>query len=75
MRSMHGIVLHLEKQLLKTKSAAHLLFVVHVPKRMNFVAAPPGDMFFLRFEDIFIMFLLKQLEHTIGRLVALSMAA
>jgi hypothetical protein len=75
MRSMHDIVLHLEKQLLKTKSASHLLFVVQVPKRMNFVVAPPGDMFFLRFEYIFSMFLLKWLDHTIGFLGALSMAA
>jgi hypothetical protein len=75
MRSMHRIVLHLEKQLLKTKSAAHLLFVVQVPKIMNFITAPPGDMFFLRFEDIFSLFLLKQLYHTIGHRVVLSLAA
>jgi hypothetical protein len=42
---------------------------------MKFVDAPLEDMFFLRFEDIFSMFHLKQLHHTIVLLVAFSLTA
>ena len=41
---------------------------------MGFVDKSPGDVFFLRFDDIFKMFHLQRLHHTLVRLVTLSMA-
>ena len=41
---------------------------------MGFVDNSPGDLFFLRFDDIFNMFHLKRLHYTLVRLFSLSMA-
>ena len=74
MRSLHDSVLTVEKQLLGMGSPTYPVFVARVPKNMGFVDKSPGDVFFLRFDDIFKMFHLQRLHHTLVRLVPLSMA-
>ncbi|MBI0385500.1 hypothetical protein JBE27_56830, partial [Streptomyces albiflaviniger] len=74
MRSLHDRILTVEKHLLGMTSPTYPVFVAKVPKGMGFVDKSPGDVFFLRFDDIFNMFHLKRLHPTLVRLVALSMA-
>ena len=45
-----------------------------MPGGMGFVDNSPGDLFFLRFDDIFNMFHLKRLDYTLVRLFSLHMA-
>jgi len=74
MRSVHDTVLHVEKELLKMKSPTYSVHVVKVPKGMGFVDINPAEVFFIRFDDIFNVFHLRRLHHTVVRLVALSLA-
>jgi hypothetical protein len=74
MRSLHVSVLTVEKHLLGMTSPTYPVFVAKVPKGMGFVDKSPGDVFFLRFDDIFDMYHLKRLHPTLVRLVALSLA-
>ena len=74
MRSLHDYVLMVERQLLGMTSPTYPLFVARVPKNMGFVDKWGGDVFFLRFDDIFSMFHLHRLHPTLVRLVTLNMA-
>jgi hypothetical protein len=55
-------------------SPSYPVFFVRVPKKLGFIDRSPGDMFFLRFDDIFEMFHRCRLDPTLVRLVALSMS-
>jgi hypothetical protein len=72
MRSLHDSVLTVEQRLLGMSSPSYPVFMAKVPKGMGFVDGSPGDMFFLRFDDIFDMFHMKRLHHTLVCLVTLS---
>jgi len=74
MLSLHDSVRTVEKILLGDEDPTYPVFVARVPKNMGFVDKSPGDVFFLRFDDIFKMFHLQRLHHTMVRLVSLSMA-
>lgn len=74
MRSLHDSVLTWETHLLSMTSPSYPVFYVRVPKRLGFVDRSPGDVFFLRFDDIFEMFHRRRLDPTLVRLVALSMS-
>ena len=74
LRSLHDSVLHLECGILQMKNPTYPVFMGRVPKGLGFVDTSPGDVFFLRFDDIFNMFHMKRLYPTFVRLVALSMA-
>jgi hypothetical protein len=54
-------------------SPSYPVFFVRVPKKLGFIDRSPGDVFFLRFDDIFEMFHRRRLDPTLVRLVALSM--
>ena len=55
-------------------SPSYPVFVGMVPKGFGFVDTYPGDVMFLRFNDIFDMYHMRRLYPTFVRLVALSMA-
>jgi hypothetical protein len=57
------------------KCPSYMVFMVQVPKRMGFADTSPGELFFLRFEDLFNMFNLKWIQHTLVRLVGLYSVA
>jgi hypothetical protein len=73
MRSLHDSVLTWETHLLSMTSPSYPVFFVRVPKKLGFVDRSLGDVFFLRFDDIFDMFHHRRLDPTLSRLVALSM--
>jgi hypothetical protein len=55
-------------------SPSYQVFFVRVPKKLGFVDRSPGDVFFLRFDDIFEMFHRRCLDPTLVHLVLLSMS-
>lgn len=73
MRSLHDAILSIEKRRLREKDQAYPVFVAKVPKGMGFVDQDSFDVLFLRFADIYNMFHLKPLHHTLVRLFSLSM--
>jgi hypothetical protein len=48
--------------------------VVKVPTNMGFVDVYPGDLFFIRFEDIFRLLHMFWMDKSLVRLISLSMA-
>lgn len=74
MRSLHDSVLHLENDLLKSKTPSYPLHVAKVPAGYGFVDGYPADLIFIRFDDIFNLFNIRRLHRTFIRLVALKMA-
>jgi hypothetical protein len=74
MRSLHDGVRTVEQHLLGLSSPTFPLFMAKVPKDMGFVDKSPGDVFFVRFDDIFDMLNLKRLHPILVRLVTLSLA-
>jgi hypothetical protein len=74
MRSLHDSVLTWEMHLLSMTFPSYPVFFVRVPKKLGFIDRSPGDVFFLRFDDIFEMFHRRHLDPTLVRLVALSMS-
>ncbi|XBI02221.1 hypothetical protein VPH35_130817 [Triticum aestivum] len=73
MRSLHDIVLSLEKRRLSENDVAYPVFVAKVPEDKGFVDSTMGGMIVLRFDDIFAMFNLHPLHYTFVRLFSLSM--
>jgi hypothetical protein len=59
--------------LISMASPSYPVFFVRVPKKLAFVDRYPGDVFFLRFDDIFEMFHRRRLDPTLVCLVVLSM--
>ena len=74
LRSLHDAVLSTEKRLLSMQDPPYPLFAVKVPHGLGFVEKSPGDVFFLRFDDIYNMFHMKGLHWTLFRLFALQLA-
>jgi hypothetical protein len=74
MSSLHDSILTWETHLLSMTSPTYPVFYVRVPKKLGFVDRSPGDVFFLRFDDIFEMFHRRRLDPTLVCLVALSMS-
>jgi hypothetical protein len=50
------------------ESPTYPLFVVKVPKGLDFIDKHPANVFFLRFEDIFSMFQMNRLHRNFVRL-------
>ena len=59
---------------LKSQSPSYPLHVVKVPKDMGFVDKNYGDVFFIRYDDIFNLFHFKRLDRSLVRLVSLSLS-
>jgi len=74
LRSLHEDVWYVEECLLKDPNPGYPLYAAKVPKGFGFVDSFPGDVMFLRFDDIFDMYHLKRLYPTFVRLVALRLA-
>ena len=74
MQSVHNSVLTLEKMLLREENPSYPVFMAKVPLNMGFIASVPADMIILRFSEIFNLFHLKRLDHSLIRLFSLSMS-
>jgi hypothetical protein len=74
MQSLHDGIWFTEQRLLGQKNPSYLIYVAKVPKGHGFVETTPGDMIFLRFDDIFSMFHVGRLHYSLVRLFVLSMA-
>jgi hypothetical protein len=74
MKSLDECVLRRELELLKLKHSSYPVFAVKVPEGLGFVDRPPGDVFYLRFDDIFNMLNTKWLNRSMVRLFVLSLA-
>jgi hypothetical protein len=74
MKSLHERVLRRELELLKLKHPVYPVFAVKEPKGLGFVDRSLGDLFYLRFDDIFDMLNTKQLHRSMVRLFVLSLA-
>ena len=74
LRRLHDHVLSTEKSLLASKDPGYPLYAVRVPPGKGYVDTMPAEVFFLRFDQIFEMFLTRRLDFTIVRLFALHMS-
>jgi len=74
MRSLHDGIWFTEQRLLGEKNPSYPIYVAKVPKGHGFVETTPGDMIFLRFDDIFSMFHVGRLHYSLVHLFVLSMA-
>ena len=74
MRNLHNAILYVETNLAKDDNPTYPLYIGKVPEGLGFVDKYPGDLFFLRFNDIFDMFHMNALHPSMVRLAALSLA-
>ena len=74
MRSLHEAILTIETRLLREKHPSYPVFMAKVPLNMGFITTLPADMIILRFSEIFNLFHLYRLDHSLVRLFSLSMA-
>ncbi|XP_037438883.1 uncharacterized protein LOC119306875, partial [Triticum dicoccoides] len=72
-RSLHDIVLSLEKRRLRENDVAYPVFVAKVPEGKGFVDGDIVGTIVLQFDDIFAMLNLHPLHYTFVRLFSLSM--
>ena len=73
LRRLHDHVLSTEKRLLASKAPGYPLYAVRVLRAKCYVDTRPVNVFFLRFDHIFEMFLTRRLNFTIVRLFVLHM--
>lgn len=74
LRRLHDHVLSTERSLLASDDPGYPLYTVHVPcTDKTYVHTCPADLFFLRFDYIFEMFLMRRLDFTFVRLYAMHM--
>ena len=69
LRRLHDHVLPTEKSLLASEDPGYPLYAVCVPEGKFYVDTLPAEVFFLRFDHVFGMFLMRQLDFTIARLL------
>jgi hypothetical protein len=74
MRNLHNAILYVETNLAKDDNPTYPLYIGKVPEGLGFVDKYPGDLFFLRFNEIFDMFHMNALHPSMVRLAALSLA-
>lgn len=75
LRRLHGHVLSTKKSLLASKDPGYPTYAARVPEGKCYVDTWPAEVFFLRFEHIFEMFLTRRLDFAIVRLFALHMSS
>ena len=75
LRRLHDHVLSTEISLLASKDPGYPTYAARVPEGKCYVDTRPAEVFFLRFEHIFEMFLTRRLDFTIVRLFALHMSS
>ncbi|KAK1699493.1 hypothetical protein QYE76_016190 [Lolium multiflorum] len=74
MRSVHEAILMKEGLLLQDRNPSYPVLTAKVPTGFGFVTTYPADLMFIRYEDIFRLFHMQQLDRNLVRLVSLSMA-
>ncbi|KAK1660709.1 hypothetical protein QYE76_048868 [Lolium multiflorum] len=74
MRSVHDAILTKEKLLLKDRNPSYPILIAKVPTGFGFVNTYPADLIFIRYEDIFRLLHMQQLDRSLVRLISLSMA-
>ncbi|KAK1678156.1 hypothetical protein QYE76_039004 [Lolium multiflorum] len=74
MRSLHDAVLMKEDLLLRDRNPSYPVLTAKVPTGYGFVTTYPADLMFIRYEDIFRLLNMQQLDRNLVRLVSLSMA-
>src|SRR3954468_22247846 len=74
MKSVHNSILTLETMLLREKNPSYPVFMAKVPLNMGFINNVPADMIILRFSEIFNLYHLKRLDHSLIRLFSLSLS-
>ena len=74
MQSVHHSVMSLENMLLREKNPSYPVFMAKVPLNMGFINHIPADMIILRFSEIFNLYHLKRLDHSLIRLFSLSLS-
>ena len=67
LRRLHDHVLSTEKSLLASKDPGYPTYAACVPEGKCYVDTRPAEVFFLRFDHIFEMFLTRRLDFTIVR--------
>ena len=75
LRRLHDHVLSTKKSLLASKDPGYPTYAARVPEGKCYVETRPAEVFFLRFDHIFEMFLTRWLDFTIVRLFALHMSS
>jgi hypothetical protein len=73
MRSVHDVVLTKERLLLGDSNPSYPVLTAKVPTGCGFVTTYPADLMFIRYEDIFGLFHIYQLDQNLVRMVSLSM--
>src|SRR4051812_33641074 len=74
MQSVHNIILTLERMLLREKNPSYPVFMAKVPLNMGFINNVPADIIIMRFSEIFNLFHLKRLDHSLIHLFSLSLS-
>ncbi|KAK1678840.1 hypothetical protein QYE76_039688 [Lolium multiflorum] len=74
MRSLHDAVLMKEDLLLRDRNPSYPVLTAKVPSGFGFVTTYPADLMFIRYEDIFRLLNMQQLDRNLVRLLSLSMA-
>src|SRR3954470_23313513 len=74
MQSVHNSILTLETMLLREKNPSYPVFMAKVPLNMGFINSVPADMIIMRFSEIFNLFHLKRLDHSLVHLFSLSLS-
>jgi hypothetical protein len=73
-KDIHDNIMYLEDQLLRKKNPRYLVYVVKVPTNVGFVDGYPGELFFIRFKDIFRLLHMFRIDKSLVCLISLSMA-
>lgn len=73
LRRLHDHVLSIENSLLLSEDLGYPLYAVHVLSGRGYVQTCPADLFFLRFDHIFEIYLMRWLDFTFVRMYALHM--
>jgi hypothetical protein len=73
-KDVHDNIMYLEDQLLREKNPRFPVHVVKVPTNVGFVNGYPGDLFFIRFKDIFRLLHMFRMDKSLVHLISLSMA-
>ena len=69
LRKLHDHVMSTEKSLLASKNPGYPTYVAHVPEGKCYIDTRPAEVFFLRFDHIFEMFLTRPNDFTSIRIL------
>jgi hypothetical protein len=73
-KDVHDSIMYLEDQLPREKNPGYPVHVVKVPTNVGFMDGYPGDLFFIRFKDIFRLLHMFRMDKSLVHLISLSMA-